>query len=208
MEGSKVILCTGGIGSGKSCIVKAFNLIGVPSYDTDSAAKRLYDTDAALLEEIASIAGADILKDGKLDKPLFAQRIFSDRKMLEEVEAAVHPAVMRDFEKWKSAQESEVVMIESAIILEKPQLRSVADYVLAVSLPEEIRVRRVMARDHTTAQAVRVRMAKQWDDAQREAYADFVLVPDDKHQLLPEILKIKNLLTGSDKIVKNGKDRS
>ena len=57
----QVILCTGGIGSGKSVVVKAFNLLGVPSYDCDRAAKELYDRDPQLLAGVVALAGAAVL---------------------------------------------------------------------------------------------------------------------------------------------------
>lgn len=201
MKTSKVILCTGGIGSGKSYVIRAFNVMGIPSYDTDEAAKRLYDTDARLLGEVAAIAGADVVTDGRLDRRILASRIFADSSLLGKIEAAVHPAVMRDFRKWKEEQPAEMVIIESAIMLEKPALRGAADYVLAVSAPEELRIRRVMSRDNISREAVLSRMAAQWSDAQREECADFVIVTDERHQIVPEIVKIIET-------VKNGKDRS
>ena len=52
MKESSVILCTGGIGSGKSYVVKVFNALDIPSYDSDSRTKLLYDRDRALLEAL------------------------------------------------------------------------------------------------------------------------------------------------------------
>lgn len=201
MKRSKVILCTGGIGSGKSYVIRAFNAAGIPSYDTDAAAKRLYDTDRELLDAVSEIAGKDVSVDGHLDRGLLASRIFADSSLLGKIEAVVHPAVIRDFRRWEEEQSVEVVIIESAIMLEKPSLRGVADYVLVVSAPEELRIRRVMERDGISREAVLSRMARQWNDRQREEYADFIIVTDERHQIVPEIVKIIET-------VKNGKDRS
>lgn len=201
MKRSKVILCTGGIGSGKSYVIRAFNAAGIPSYDTDAAAKRLYDTDRELLDAVSEIAGKDVSVDGHLDRGLLASRIFADSSLLGKIEDVVHPAVIRDFRRWEEEQSVEVVIIESAIMLEKPSLRGVADYVLVVSAPEELRIRRVMERDGISREAVLSRMARQWNDRQREEYADFIIVTDERHQIVPEIVKIIET-------VKNGKDRS
>lgn len=196
-----MILCTGGIGSGKSYVIRAFNAAGIPSYDTDAAAKRLYDTDRELLDAVSEIAGKDVSVDGHLDRGLLASRIFADSSLLGKIEDVVHPAVIRDFRRWEEEQSVEVVIIESAIMLEKPSLRGVADYVLVVSAPEELRIRRVMERDGISREAVLSRMARQWNDRQREEYADFIIVTDERHQIVPEIVKIIET-------VKNGKDRS
>ena len=95
----KVLGCTGGIGSGKSYVSRIFGKLGYPVYFSDDRAKMLYDTDPLLLQQMAQLLGSDILTDGKLNRRAVAEKIFSDSKMLAEVEKMVHPAVIRDFEK-------------------------------------------------------------------------------------------------------------
>lgn len=187
----RVILCTGGIGSGKSVVVKAFQTLGVPSYDCDRAAKELYDRDPQLLAEVVKLVGGDVLDaGGRLDRSALAAKIFADKSLLTALEACVHPAVIRDFEHWKQARESAVVLIESAILLEKPQFAGLYDFVVVVTAPEEVRVARVIRRDGTDAAQVRRRMAAQWSDAARCAHADFILENNDRQALLPAILAI------------------
>ena len=110
--------------------------------------------------------------------------------LLAALEALVHPAVIRDFEAWKERQEGGLVVIESAILLEKPRFAGLMDYTLAVTAPEEVRIARVMARDGISADQVRRRMAAQWSDEARLAHADFVLENDDRQALLPAVLQI------------------
>lgn len=201
MKESKVILCTGGIGSGKSYVIRLFNAMGIPSYDCDAAAKDLYDRDMDLLSSVAQVAGEDVLDENGLNRAALAAKIFSDGSILARIESLVHPAVMRDFEKWKQAQSSQVVIIESAIMLEKPALRNVADYVVVVEASEELRIKRVMARDSASREAVLGRMSRQWNDDQRRQHSDFVINTDEGQQLVPQIVKIIET-------IKNGKDRS
>ena len=191
MKASFVILCTGGIGSGKSVAARVFRELGVPSYDCDRAAKELYDRDPRLLDELVRLCGDEILDDaGRLDRAAFSARIFSDAWLLSSVEALVHPAVIRDFEAWKQRQQGALVLIESAILLEKPQFAGMMDYTLAVTAPEALRVARVMARDGVSEAQVRRRMAAQWSDAQRAERADFVWENNDRTALLPAVLSI------------------
>lgn len=191
MNDSRVILCTGGIGSGKSCVVQAFRVLGVPAYDCDRSAKELYDRDARLLASVADLAGPGVLDAaGRLDRRALAGRIFADPALLDAVEALVHPAVIRDFTAWKAAQDTALVVIESAILLEKPRFAGLYDTVVTVAAPEDVRIGRVVARDACTPAQVRRRMAAQWDDAARAARADYVLENNDRQSMLPAIMDI------------------
>lgn len=191
MKNSRVILCTGGIGSGKSCVVQALRTLGVPSYDCDRSAKELYDRDPQLLSEVVALAGPEVLDaEGRLDRAALSARIFADTRIRAGLEALVHPAVIRDFTRWKDAQEGPLVVIESAILLEKPQYASLYDCVVTVVAPEEVRIARVVARDGVTEDQVRRRMAAQWDDAARIAHADYVLENNDRQAMLPVLIDI------------------
>ena len=196
-----VILCTGGIGSGKSVVVRTLNELGVPSYDCDRAAKELYDRDPELLADVVRLTDPGVLDaSGRLDRAALAERIFRDGDLLRQVEELVHPAVVRDFTTWLAARPEPVAVIESAILLEKPQFNQMYDYVLVVTAPEEVRIARVMARDGVSEAQVRRRMALQWSDERRAACADFVLENDDRQAILPALL---NML---EKISEDGKD--
>ncbi|NMB37840.1 MAG: dephospho-CoA kinase [Bacteroidales bacterium] len=194
MKNSSVILCTGGIGSGKSYIIKVFNALGIPSYDADSRTKSLYDTDSKLLESINAIAGGDVVKEGKLQRAAFAAKIFSDPEMLAKVESVVHPAVMEDFRKWKEMQQSDIVLMESAILLEKPSLLSNIDYVLVIHAPEECRIERVMARDNISREQVLQRMANQWSDSRRLEMADFSIETNDRDSIIAKVIEIIQII--------------
>ena len=138
----RTLVVTGGIGSGKSYVVRMFAALGIPVYDADLRTKRLYDEDRGLLGALQALLGP-----GLLDRQYMAGRIFSDRCLLEKVEALVFPEVIADFRAWKErVADASFVIMESAIYLEKPALAGVADKVLTVLCPEEIRIGRVMAR--------------------------------------------------------------
>ncbi|MBR6423283.1 MAG: dephospho-CoA kinase [Bacteroidales bacterium] len=189
----KVLLCTGGIGSGKSFVIRAFNALGVPSYDCDGAAKELYDRDPALLADVVRLCGDGVLDaEGRLDRAALAARIFADPALRAGIEALVHPAVIRDFRRWAAAQpgDPQLVIIESAILLEKPLAEKVYDYVLAVTAPDDVRLARVQQRSGLDTAAAQLRMAAQWSDAERAARADFVLENDGRKPVLPVILDI------------------
>lgn len=191
MEVVKTLACTGGIGSGKTYIAKIFAKLGYPVYYSDNRAKELYYTDKLLLPQMVDLLGSEILADGKLSTAAVAQKIFSDKNLLEKVEQIVHPALLRDFNNWKQQQKGcKFVIFESAIILEKPLFRDSADKVLNVVAPLPLRISRVMKRDNLTKEQVCQRLSKQWSDEQRAAYADFTIFADSTRAVLPQILDV------------------
>ena len=187
----KVLLCTGGIGSGKSFVAEILHKMGCPVYDCDARAKALYDEDPALLQDVVALAGREVLtQGGRLDRKTLAARIFAEPSLKAGIESLVHPAVIRDFEKWRLAQRAPFVVLESAILLEHRQYDGLYDIVLLVSAPQEVRVARVMARDGATREAVLQRMNAQWSDGQRRARADYEIINDGEQPLLPQIERI------------------
>ena len=189
----EVLAVTGGIGSGKSYIVHIFNAIGIPSYDADAEAKSLYYKRPEILQRVAQVAGSDIVSGGVLQKQVLASRIFSDPSMLEAVEGIVHPAVLDDFNQWKAQRENEgaeLVLLESAIVLEKPAFIGSYDKVLAVVAPLELRIQRVMRRDGCTRDAALARIGSQASDSDRQKASDFTIFASDSDALLPQIVEI------------------
>lgn len=171
------VAVTGGIGSGKSELCRWLAVKGVPVYDSDSRAKALYDGRPSIVADLEESLGCP-LRDvaGRFDKRRLAEEIFSDSGKLAAVEAIVHPAILDDFWRWAASQgEVDIVAFESAIILEKPLFRGVADYVVLVDAPASLRMERACGRDGKSREEVSRRMEAQRFDPSR---ADRVIVND------------------------------
>jgi dephospho-CoA kinase len=159
----KTVIVTGLIGSGKSAVCALLRERGIPVYDSDARTKGLYDRRPALVDRLEETLGLPLRGgDGRLDRKALAARIFSDDAAREKLEAIVYPEVLADFKRWKARQKgAPFVVLESAVILSKPVFDGLADAVVLVSAPEEVRLQRVMQRDSLPAAAVRARMAAQ-----------------------------------------------
>ena len=192
------LVCTGGIGSGKSYAIKVFKALGVPSYIADQRAKELYETDSSLLGELVNLLGEEIIREGRLDKRAMAMKIFPDPNLLKKVNEIVHPRVLSDFLIWKESQMSlgeEVVVFESAIFFETPIFHGIEDKVIVVIAPEDVRIERVMKRDGITEDEVRERMSRQCSDEERVKGADFIIYTDGIKAVLPQISEILKRVT-------------
>lgn len=159
----KTIVVTGGIGSGKSAVCALLRARGVPVYDCDRETKLLYERVPGLIERLEEVLGISLkAADGRLDRAVLSRCIFSDPSARETLESIVYPLVKQDFEAWRARQEGAAfVVLESAVILSKPLFAGVGDAVVLVTAPEDLRLRRVMARDGLSEEAVRARMSAQ-----------------------------------------------
>lgn len=184
---------TGGIGSGKSYVRRVFSAMGIPVYDTDGRVKELYDLSDELKEKISSEFGSALFIGQKLDRKALAKRVFSDTTALRTLEHMVYPILLKNMKQWKMECESagnRCVLIESALILEKECFADVADVVITVSSPVQLRMERAMFRDGCSAEEVTARMENQHSDRWREQRSDHVIVSDGKTPLIPQIVRI------------------
>lgn len=138
------IAITGGIGSGKSFVCRELERHGIRVYDCDAAAKRLMRSDKPLQQSLCSLVGEGVYDaEGVLQKPVLARFLLASEANKLAINDVVHPAVARDFE------QSSFDWLESAILFESGFIhRTHFDKVVCVTAPEQVRVERVMARDH------------------------------------------------------------
>ena len=160
----KVLVITGGIGSGKSAVCRILHEAGVTAqYNADEKVKALYSAHPTLLNDIETNLGCVLRnEDGDFVPAMLASRIFVDPQALLKVESLVFPALMEDFKAFAEANEEEdIIVFESATILEKPQFDGFGDIVVLVDAPYELRLERACARDGADKEAVEARMSNQ-----------------------------------------------
>lgn len=156
------VIVTGGIGSGKSAVCALLRKRGIPVYDSDSRVKELYVCRRSLVPRLEKALGSPLREaDGTLDKARLAALIFSDEAARETLESIVYPILLKDFQRWRSRQKAPFVVLESAIILSKPVFDGLADAVVLVEAPEELRIQRTMQRDGLSLEAVQRRISAQ-----------------------------------------------
>jgi len=184
-----IIGITGGIGSGKTIVCKVFATLNIPVFHADDEAKKLYDTSPELLEKLVHLFGDDILTGGRLNKTKLADLVFQRDDLLKELNAMVHPLVGQSFATWHNQQSSPYVIREAAILLESGSYRD-CDLIILVTADESLRIKRVMERSKISSGEVQKRMAKQWTDTDKRAFADFEINNDGKALIIPQIISI------------------
>lgn len=185
---------TGGIGSGKSVVCKIFQQLGILVYSADIEAKKLYDDDE-VRQKVKTIFGDSVIdKHGKLNKKALSEIIFKDNDLREKLNAIIHPAVKEHFSKWLSLHEHEKYILKEAAILFESGTNKGLDYVITVSAPSELRIKRTMQRDGIGEEEVKRRIKTQMSEEEKIKRSDFVIVNDETQLLIPQVLKIHQLL--------------
>lgn len=169
-----VVGITGGIGSGKTTIAGFFKELGIPVYIADDEAKLLMNTSKELQREIINLFGEEAYREGLLNRPYIASKVFNSKKMLSSLNAIVHPAVRKHFQDWVAAQNAPYVMQEAAILFENGGY-NLCDFTILVTAPLKERIARTIKREGTTENEVIKRMKAQWSDDRKAAMADVVV---------------------------------
>ncbi len=187
---------TGGLGSGKSTVARLFSELGVRVIEADAVGRALMQQGQPLYAAIVQQFGQEIVRqDGALDRAALANLAFQQGR-LEELNRLVHPPVIAaQEERMRSifAQDpTAIAMVESALIFEAersgtvPGWRQRFDRLILVSVADEIKVERYVARiraDHAMDEAqlqkiredARARLAAQIPDGEKKQACDYVI---------------------------------
>jgi dephospho-CoA kinase len=182
---------TGNIGSGKTTVSKMFEVLGVPVFYADAAAKDIMIADPILIADIKKTFGtAAYFADGSLDRKHIANIVFNDDKELVKLNALTHPAVFRAFDNWVAGIKNVPYVIKEAALLFESTSYKMCNYSLLVTAPLDMRIARVIKRDHITRTEVEAREARQFTETKKRELADYIIENDETQLLIPQILKL------------------
>ena len=180
---------TGGIGAGKSIVCKILEIMHFPVYYSDERSKEIVNTHPIVREKLIELVGENVYLNNQLNAPFLAEKLFEDDTIRFKVNGIIHPLVRQAFLDWTETQNSSIVFNEAAILFETGAYKLMDANVL-VTAPLELKINRVLDRDHCSKEQVLERISKQWNDEQKVPLADYVLINDDIQPLLLQIEKL------------------
>jgi dephospho-CoA kinase len=156
----RVIGLTGPIGAGKSTVLGWLRELGARTIDADALVHRLYETDAGLQRQLQGRFGPAVVVEGRVDRAALGRAVFSnpdDKAALADLEALVHPAVLRagDEEIARARAEGTAVYAVEAIKLVESGGSSRCDELWIVTAAAETQLARLVARGVSKAEARR-----------------------------------------------------
>ena len=177
-----VIGVTGGLGTGKSAVARMFGELGATVIDADQVAHAVMEPKRLAWRALVRTFGRDILnEDETINRTRLAERVFRDAQARQELEAIVHPPVIRHIKQQLSRlsrlrrgrNRDRIVVLDVPLLMETGS-ESLVERVVVVTAPPEIQRKRLAGRGMSEAQ-ISERIAAQWEMGRKVAMADHVV---------------------------------
>lgn len=166
---------TGGIGSGKSTVAALYAELGAHVIDADELAREVVRPGSDGLAALVEVFGVRVLADdGSLDRAGLAEIVFRDPEARQQLNAITHPRIAARTAELIAALPDDGVLIHDVPLLVELGMQAAYDLVVVVDAPDEVRLRRLVDRGLTEADA-QSRIAAQAPREQRLAVADIVI---------------------------------
>jgi len=152
---------TGPTGAGKTTAAHILEGLGCAVIDGDALAREITQPGSPVLTQLAERFGEDICKGENLDRLLLAERAFASEKARRDLNTITHPAITElVLARAKALQGYKAVVLDAAALLES-ELAALCGHILIITAPEELRLRRILARGGVTGEAARRRIEAQ-----------------------------------------------
>ncbi len=176
----KIYGLTGNIGSGKSTVAQMLRELGAFAVDADEVAREVVRPGEPALAEIVACFGREVLSaDGTLDRGTLAKIVFASGRDRKRLNGITHPRILERIKEKISARSGEgepIVFVEASLIDRRSGgINDLIDGLVVVTCPDELRERRVAARDGLSPEEIRRRMDSQMSEAEKASQADFLI---------------------------------
>jgi dephospho-CoA kinase len=187
---------TGGIGAGKTLVANIFRTFGIPVYNSDAEAKRLMNEDEDLKAQIIKLFGQKAYVKEVLNRSYLTEVVFKNQDNLNRMNSLIHPAVIKDYNKWLTKYKNKSITIKEAALLFESGSYKDLDYTILVLAPKSTRIGRILLRDvNRSKQDVEDIIDKQMSDSRKKKLSDFIIINDGEMMVVPQVLEIyKNLV--------------
>lgn len=151
---------TGGIGSGKSTVMRFIEELGYPVLSADEAARNIYDEAEVLLQMRERFS--DCFTDGAVDRNKVSSAVFKNRDRLNELNEITHPAIMKKIFSSAEREDGRFIFFEIPLLFEGG-FEKLFDHVIVLMRDKKTRIAAVEARDGLSRAEVAARIKNQFN---------------------------------------------
>jgi len=182
-----VIGITGPTGAGKTTVLGVLRDMGGAVADCDAVYHQLLLTSAPMQNELKTRFGPEIFDENDLlRRKALGAIVFGDAQALADLNAITHRYIMAELERLiaEAKRKAHPAIALDAIALLESGAGRLCDVTVAVTAPEEVRVRRIMAREGISEEYARARIAAQKPAAWFEERCTYPLRNDGDREAL------------------------
>ena len=189
----RVIGLTGGIGSGKSLAAEYFADLGAIVIDADQLARAAIERGSKGFDEVVTMFGDSILKNGEIDRRALGELVFNDPTKKAALEAIIHPLVRSEFEAAVASLAGNQTLVYEIPLLFETGGANRFDTVITVEAPMDKRIERLRERGLHLSE-IEARVAAQASREERVSIADFVIENNGSRDVL--LRQVENIWDG------------
>jgi len=168
----KIIGITGGTGAGKSAVCAELEKYGALVVDCDKIARQVVRKGEPALKEIVASFGEGILtSEGELDRRKMGSIVFSDSEKLRCLNEITHKHIFEQMRKMLGEATEEFAVLDVPLLFQC-DFPIECDFTVAVTAPDDVRIKRITLRDGIDKDAAVARMSKQLSDEEYRMRAD------------------------------------
>ncbi|TXI46617.1 dephospho-CoA kinase [Methylophilus sp.] len=176
---SKVVAVTGGIGSGKTEVCKAFTALGVPVVDLDHIAHDMSAPGSPAMQAVRTQFGDAMFNaEGQLDRAKLRELVFAEPDALDQLNQIMHPAIRLEAIRQIAQYTEAYVVLAIPLLVESRADWQMIDHVLVVDCDEQTQLTRVVQRSQLSEGMAQAMIAAQSSRDERLAIADSVIEND------------------------------
>lgn len=173
-----VVGLTGPIGAGKSSVSALLQEMGLECIDADRVSRQVVLPGSPCLKELVDAFGSEILDDGLLNRKKLAAAAFSSAESTRMLGKITHPYITQEIVRLIDGMpENSIVVVEATMLFGSP-LEPLCNTTVVVIADDEVRLERILQRDHTDAASARMRMRAQPSCEEYRRLGAHILVND------------------------------
>lgn len=178
LDGVMVIGLTGQTGAGKSTVSKVFVQNGFRLIDADAISRHVVARGSHCLADLQEcFTDAILTPDGELDRKVMASIAFSDHRKLEMLNTIMYPYIVGEILRMihRFSQQNHKLILLDAPTLFESRADDFCDLIISVVAKPELRMQRIVERDHISEKAAQQRMEMQLTEEFFRLHSDTVL---------------------------------
>ena len=172
------VAVTGNAGSGKSIVCRRFEKAGIHVIGTDRLARDAVAPNSPVFKALIERFGSKILKpDGRLNRQRLRDMILQNPSHRIAIEQLTHPVILEKMNAEIAALEhagTDLVLVEVPLLFEAG-FEKHFDFVITVSAKDDLKAKRIMARDRVSYDSALSLVRAQQPDADKVDRSDYVL---------------------------------